>query len=320
MSRFFATSSLPALLAACDNPISNQIFVEDAEFLAALPNEERHTVRFVEDLEADDDAAKSLLPLPGQLEEPDLSLWGEELAVQANLALAELMLLTSYARDSEPSLREESVRSWGPTSLSTGTRALLLADVVRSGVGQYDWAFQLAENSAGPWESFFSGTHFAGATVAEGSGSFQADLSLLALHQERDGEGMVEAVYDDRDGALLDLALSGYRASLEDEPLDARLICARSSQGGGDFQYEASVELLAVGSERTLVRARWNANGEVRADALASGGELEEELGLSQCWDGAGSLVYQLDDQGLYQALGSEDDCAFRQASYADDL
>jgi hypothetical protein len=305
------TALAPLVLIACGEPISNAVFYEDAAFLAAIPSFENHGVAYPA-LPEDDTASL----------DTDLRQQSADVAGFVNASLGDLMALSDFLRVEEPSLREDDLRSWGPSSLGSGTRSLLLVDIIRSGEGQYDWAFMLSETSSGPWDDFFRGTHYAGATVAEGDGSFEADLGLLAAALDGEREGSLRMSYDHRDGTSLRLALDGYRALAKEPLLDARFGYDTYASGGADFQYSLESETLLEGPlrERAGVRSRWNAEGALRADSLLSGGELgDEEYSLSQCFDEAGVLVYQGDSHAVVEPIGAEWDCAWGRARYPDD-
>ena len=318
-SGWLLIAALP--LAGCDSPITNVVFLEDAEFLGALPGRDRHTVVFP-GLEEDDSAAVMALtaPLPDE-EAPDLLQQTTEIAAGLNTTLSDMMVLGDWVRSEEPSMREDDLRSWGPISLENGTRTLLLVDVIRSGLGQYDWAFQLSESSGGPWDAFYQGPHYAGATVSEGDGSFSADLGLLSEHLGEQRQGTVSVVYDHRDGTSLQVSIDGYRDLPTDPAIDSGYRYSLDPESRGDFQYGAADDLVAGEAlESVGVRARWKSAGDMRIDQRLQGGDMGGEVfTLSQCWDAGGVLVFQEDSAGLYEVLGDERDCPYGKPSYAED-
>lgn len=303
--------------AGCGNPISNALFIEDAEFLAAVPNFEDLRVEFPGEVEAH--AGAPAIPLPGHA--ADLRAQSAAVAANLELTLADLMTLGDFIRGDEPSTREDDLRSWGPASLENGSRALLLVDIVRSGVGQYDWGFMLGESSAGPWVPFYEGTHYSGATVAEGDGSLEADIGLLAGALDQQREGVVQVEYDLREGITIQLMLLDYRETAGEAPIDAFYRHETDGSGAADFQYGLEAELSeGEQRERVGVRTRWEADTAMRADSRMYGGDLGSEVfTMSQCWDEQGALVYQADSWGMVEPLGSESDCAFGKALHADD-
>ncbi len=312
---------LPALafLTACGNPLSNALFLEDAEFLAAIPSAENHSLIFPDSPDGDPASLLALLPLPGHA--ADLRAQSAGVAANLNASLTQLMVLGDYVRVDEPSVREDDLRSWGPSSLENGTRALLLVDIVRSGVGQYDWAFMASESSAGPWEPFYQGTHYSGATVAQGDGEFEADIGALAQALGEEREGWVSAQYDLREGTRLQLDLREFRESAEDQPLNAHYLYQETSTGGADFQYGIEADVSGEDlQERVAVRTRWKASTAMRADSRMFGGDMgSQELTISQCWDDQGALVFQEDSWGLLEPVGSESDCAYAKPLFAED-
>jgi hypothetical protein len=305
-----------ALLTGCGNPISNALFLEDAEFAAAVPSFEQLRIEFPVQ---DSGGTGWSIPLPGH--STDLRAQSAAVAEHLEQTVAELAVLGSFIRTDEPSLREEDLRSWGPASLENGSRALLLVDVIRSGLGQYDWAFMLGESSAGPWQPFFEGTHYSGATVAEGDGRLEADIGALAtaLGQEREGRVLLD--YDLRQGVLAQLDLRDYRESVAERAVDIRYRYEADGSGSGDFQYGLEAELIEGDElERVGVRTRWKASTAMRADSRMEGGDLRDEaFTISQCWDEAGALVFQVDSWDLLPPIGSESDCAYGKPLFAED-
>ncbi len=311
------SAPLLALLVGCGNPISNALFIEDAEFLAAIPSFDSHGVEFPW-VESEIVALDVPLPLPGHA--ADLRAQSAGVAANLEATLSDLMMLGDFIRSDEPAVREDDLRSWGPSSLENGTRSLLLVDIVRSGLGQYDWAFMVSESSAGPWDDFYRGTHYSGATVAEGDGSFEADIGELAAALGEEREGRVEVVYDLREGTSIELDIRDYSEAAEDAPLNAHYDYVASADGSADFQYGLEAELSEGDAmERVAVRTRWKANTAMRADSKMYDGDLQDEFTISQCWDASGELVYQEDSWELLEPIGSESDCAYGKALYAED-
>ncbi len=309
--RLRAPLALLLLLPACGNPWTNTLFYEDAEFLAALPSFDNHGVSFPEVQGLDG----------GEPDEEDLRTQSAAVADMVNATLADLMTLGDYVRSDEPSLREDDLRSWGPMSLENGSRSLLLVDIVRSGVGQYDWAFQLSESSGGPWEAFYQGTHYPGSTVADGDGRFEADIGLLASHLGEEREGVASCEYDLREGTYLGIDLRGYREHADEDALSAHYVYDEQTSGEADFQYGIEADLVEGGEpERVGVRTRWRASGDMRADSRMYGGEVgENEYTLSQCWDAEGALVYQADSWNLMDPVGASGDCSYEKPYWAED-
>lgn len=315
------SSILPvlALLTACGDPWSNALFIQDAEFLAAIPSAENLSVSFPDSAQADPVTTFALLPLPGHA--ADLRAQTAGVAANLNASLAELLALGDYVRSDEPSARDDDLRTWGPGSLENGTRSLLLVDVLRSGVGQYDWAFMVSESSAGPWDPFYQGTHYSGLSVARGDGSFEADIGSLAAALGEDRTGLVSASYDLREGTFLELELQDYRQAATDQPLNAHYLYEVAATGAADFQYGLEAELSGGEAlERVAVRTRWKPSTAMRADSRMYSGDLgNDELTISQCWDEMGELVYQQDSWDLLELIGNASDCAYGKPLWAED-
>lgn len=302
---------LPALLLpGCAGPITNELFHADAAFLAALPAAERHTVHW----EAETvEAVRSPAPLPGGA--PDLRADTEAMCTQLNAAVLGMLEFVDTVRAYAPTEREADLRRWGPWSLQEGRAPFLQVEIGRSGVSEYGWAFALSDLKSGPWTPFFTGTHFAGATVAGGDGWFTADAGILADALGEDRQGVVEVDYDNRDGSALVVSFQGWQEPGE-APWDATYLYTEIAAGDRDFQYDTAADLVTGEAlEAVAVRTRWTPEGAGRSDARVSGGDLGEVLTLSQCWDAGGTLTWQADSHGLFEDMGDVSTCAFAETA-----
>lgn len=145
MPRFCSHLSLLLALplSACGGPITNALFLEDAEFVAALPTEERTTVRF-EVVEVDLPAGPRP---PGAA--PDLLDFTRDVSEQVNGFVFQVLTWVDEVRAYPPTEREEDVRTWGPWPVGTMLDFELLVEILREGLGVYPWIFSLRQPGAG---------------------------------------------------------------------------------------------------------------------------------------------------------------------------
>lgn len=295
---------LPFLLLAACGDVSNSIFEEDADFLAALPSEERHTVTIDEETTAS--AKGTALGEPAELLSLSLST-----AVSANRAVYAVLGTVEDVRALPPSARTAEGRSWGPFDVQEGVEARV--EMTRSGTGVYAWAIDLRdadEEATVAW-----GTHYAGDTVADGDGAFTWDIGTHARLIGGASTGVLEVDYDNRDGVDLLLHLGGWSETGED-PIDQDY-GFRRADGQTDFQYRTDWDLPGDAADElstVQVRSRWADGQGGRSDAQLSGGSMGSTLWrLSQCWSPGGALTFQADTPTIeaWPLFGDEADCPF---------
>lgn len=282
------------LLGACGD-VSNALFEEDAEFLDALPSEERHTVAF--------DGAEATSRGLGDTAE--LYALSTDIARSANWPVLQVLVAVDYIRDLPPTSRTEDQRTWGPHPWQDDVE--IVARVTREGTGEFRW--ELGGIPGGGDEvTWVSGTHYAGDSVANGDGAFTWDLGAEAALLGDPSTGVLVVDYDNREGIDLLLDLSDYSDGTT-APVDADY-AFRKVEDVGDFQYRTWADLGGDSAlEELEVRSRWTEGDGGRSDAAAAFDRADWTA--SQCWTPAGALLYQVDDAGYWEALGEATDCAF---------
>jgi hypothetical protein len=335
----FLQSLLLGLLAGCAGPYSNALFAEDAEFLAALPAEDRNTVHFSPGsagFEARDPIAdRAPAPAPPGDGRPDLRDFTEQITTSVNGLVLDMLSMVDLVRSQAPTERADDIRTWGPWPIDTLGDRQLLVEIVRSGLVQYDWVFRLAMDASGPWTDIFAGTHFAGVSVVQGDGEFWWDLDALSEASGASTAGRMDVDYDNREGHTFWLDFHGVEFEATKTPWtatywysetpasidDANTAAGEPVAYDGDFEYLTTAD---VGSgpllETILARTRWTADGAGRSDATVSGGDLSEALTITQCWDSAGAVVYWVDSYGMFEVIGSVGACAYPDALYPEHL
>jgi len=307
--------SLGASLLGCGGDLSNQIFLEDSEFLAALPSREVFQVEYVEssttaEVEAEDDVLLLQTTL-GAINSAD-----DWLELTASI--------TDALRDLVPAVRESNYREWGPYDYEflDSPPIYLKVEVTRSLNGaSYTYNYRYSTSASGPWIRFFVGRHFIGETIEAGDGSMEWQLGAMG------GDGTVTVDYDLRDEMKLLVTLDDATFG-SDGPFRARWYFQRQPDGGGDLEYYAWTDFNpSEGTEQEelmAVRTRWLADGAGRADAMLTDGDLFEDYdaALVQCWSDTGALTAQLTDpENLVPTVGDpEIDCPFRDAAAVEHL
>jgi hypothetical protein len=298
---------IPLLLAlsACGN-VSNDPFDDDANFLAALPSAERQAVAL--DADVTDEAARGIGEL-AELLELSVSVGGA-----VNGFVAGVFEVLGDVRGLPPAERTDDGRRWGPADVGCDVTGSLL---MSRDVTVYAWSAVGHQAGDEPDATVLYGTHYAGVSVAEGDGRFVWDHSRWSSWCGRDEGGLVTVEYDSREGVDLLVSLDDFH--LEGEaPHAARYAYARTDELG-DFEYRTEQAFDVGDGEATFsvaVRTRWVPGIGGRSDAVITGEALEDrEWRWSQCWLGAGRLVYEVDNVGIVDEAGEVGECVFETAA-----
>lgn len=284
--------------------VTNGPFDDDANFLAALPDEARQTVGFGDD--TTDAAARGLG------DRADLVELSVVIAAQVNGFVLGTLGLVDRVRELPPTERGDNTRRWGPYEGDCGVSASLL---MSREFGVYQWSV-LGHPTEGDDGTVLYGTHFSGETVVGGDGSFVWDHGRWASWCGLDESGLVTVDYDNRDG--VDLLVLVEHLSLDGaEPTDWTYAYTRTDTLG-DFQYRTVSDLAEDGSDElatVTVRDRWIPGTGGRSDAQVTGGGFGDTLWQwSQCWGATGRLTFQTDSLALTETVGNEADCVFEAA------
>lgn len=306
---------LTAVAAGCHDPYSNQLFEDDALFIAAIPDEERVTARVPASADTrafasggDGDAVGQIALYP---------LWTWQTAAGTNEFIFALLYLVEAITDQPISEREDDLRLWGPYPTDSGHEVSF--EMVRDGV-RFDYAL-LWDTASASGLAPFTGSFVAGEIPREGIGEFMFDFELY--EQLEPGvmevtEGQLYVEHDNTGGqVLLDIEIVDAFGPALEEPVNSRNAFYLDPDGTGWFEFAGlyNVEGTDAAHEELFeVRTRWQADGAGRADARASGGDLEAlelEFRSSECWDSSFLRTYYGDSIEISADQGVEGDCVY---------
>lgn len=221
----------------------------------------------------------------------------------------------------EPTTLNGDQAVWGP---HTGPLSLntFKFTVTKKSDGSYDYALEGKRKTAADSEYsvLLDGNHAPGGKRHVGKGTFTVFWNAIrALDSLQNNTGSATFNYERNDHG--DVALSAN--FLESSGKAAVYEFSQVAGGDGSFEFATSVdwrELPANTSalERFSIKSRWTSDGPGRADLKASGGDLAQDVTLSECWNADFLRVYYADSLGFTQTEGSEAACAFAPASYTD--
>lgn len=301
----------PLLTLGCEDTLSADPFVSDADFLDALPRAEDQTMRVAETGES-----QRGLPPPPEVDEdwPDLLAMSSDVATELNDLTLSCLVLVDAVAESPPSYRSASRRSWGPLEVENDWT--LAVDVVRE-QGDYTWDFRAARFADGALPSLCGGTHEPGSgSLANGRGTF--DVWLDSWNDVNDTVGTFSTTYDLTDGQELRIDIQGFGTGggrVEDGSYYFRDRVNRS----GDFQYRTTF-LLDIGEEAILeVRTRWTSEGYGRSDARVLSDDLPRVYRYSECFE-RNRKVWRWTDWGDGFEQGAESLCAFESPAAVDEI
>ncbi len=315
------------LNAGCLGNITNEPFSEDALFLAALPSQEQHSISVADQQQAATDTGLAAedswgtdFPSgaePVSSDDLDLLAMTEDVSASINDAIFTMLGYVDLVRASPPTERGDDYRLWGPWSMSDGSGNYIKTRILRSGEGYYEWSFQIASTTGGPWTAFFTGAHLGGETVEQGVGEFLEDITAFALVESTSDRGTVDVQYDNRDGVQLAVQIEDLEVDDLSQVVSALYWYQQDQEGTGEFEFQTWADLDGAGlDENTEVKTRWSSDQAVRSDASLSAGDLgQTEILISQCWNQDHELVYQWDSAGILEFLGDEADCPYVEAS-----
>lgn len=296
------TLLLLTALPACGG-FSNALFEEDADFAAALPSADRHSISV--------DTAGGEEDRRVRCERVWMLCLTWDVRATYNAYLWTVLSMVDRVRELPPSDRGEDWRSWGPYEVARDK--YVTATIVRDG-GAFSWQFDGANGVDGEPAVLTWGDHFESRSVFHGVGTMVLDFDALASLGWDTLGGEARLAYDFRDGRQLGLVLDGITDSSDEsgEVIDAEAWYAVSG-GLGRFEYRAPLDVNDNGVDEDLsVVARWVRGGAGRADATVTGGDAEGwSWEVAQCWSRLGVLTYEADNLGFLPEVGGESQCPF---------
>ena len=283
-------------LGACEHPITNLPFYEDAAYVAALPSEERVGV-----------PSRVRLARVGTS-----TMLADAVAASAELQETVEVLLRSgeVLRSAEPDARTEVARSWEGVQAAGdlgGERLTwwVRGEVLRVSEGSdVTWTIELAADAAGPWEPVGEGRHD---PSGYGTATWDRGAARAAIAAELDTErGVVLAVDydDDTDG-------SGTRQVTIKHTHGPELVGQWTAVGSVSlawFGSNALTDPVLPGAFQVLTddNGGWGV-GELYVDSSS--------LDIISCWSPVGDTVFAAGsalEEGhgaTLSATGSEADC-----------
>ncbi len=296
------TQRLPILLllVGCGG-LTNAPFLEDEAFSAALPSANRARITIET---AGEDGRRARLD----------RLWMLELTLNVssvvNSYVQQVLSAVDVVRTRRPDGRGEDWRRWGPYPFRgdqevTGT-------MVRDGA-TYAWRFDVDPTAGGDGIRPVHGEHIAGDAARSGVGTMNLDLDAWAAAGFGTLTGTATVAYDLRDGRTMRITLESVPDGDGGGAGDAEIWFSLQQGQQGRFEYEAQDDINDNGIvEDLLVVTRWVPGGPGRADAEVSWGDAEGYAWrVTQCWSANAELVYEADNLGMLETVGSEADCVY---------
>ena len=223
-----------------------------------------------------------------------------------------------------PTLSDEeaSMAIWGPFTDPLNPAEWMLYVTYDGAADVYTWGVSgRASGTEDAWTPVVAGRVEAGATAEASRGSFAFDFDAAAeLDPTEVTAGLFWTEYDvGLDGVVATAAFDGFRDEGGDE-IDAAYHYEQVESGDGlmdlAFLHDLNPDSGTATDELHIVRSRWTAAGEGRADAYATEGDLGDQVVTAvECWDTAYQLVYYADSWGPSES-GDAAACAFDAPEY----
>jgi hypothetical protein len=290
------------LLLACAEPLSNDIFYEDAAFLEALPHSEDFDLRYPGEPEV---GLESALYFQVTLEALDgFRFW-----------MGLLGTATDTVRAVPPATRSEDFRIWGPGVWDSYPGNFLRLEMSRTSTHDlYVYGFQTSPSSDGTWTGFLDGSWSPLGESPRGRLDWSQDDLAEAIDVGGSGELSLEYDVDAEEGVIAVLHTRRLRLSATAEADTARHELSISPEGLGVYLLEVRMDVnageLAPVLDDVAIETTWNAEGYGRSAATVDGGDYPYPgIVLWQCWDPDGTLTWEADSQGLLPETGSEEAC-----------
>lgn len=223
-----------------------------------------------------------------------------------------------------PTSVEGDTYTWGPFGDALDPAEYKL-DVREAADGTYEWQLSGRSRTAADaeFEVVINGIADAGEAEDQGNGKFLIDFDagrrVNPIDADPDARGQVEVRYD---LAARHLDLDIISTDDNGEPVLATYEYNEGADRSGDMTFELDGE-LGGGAERehAVVRSRWLATGDGRADVALIGGDANNPGGVlaSECWDNFFKREFYAvlagDSSGAFGAAeGDEANCAFAEA------
>ncbi len=207
--------------------------------------------------------------------------------------------------------------TWGPWS-DTLDPAEYKLDVKDMGDGtyQYQLSGRNKTQAGSSFEVVIDGVADPRPGDLKGNGTFLIDFDAGKRVNPVDGDpnarGTVEVRYD---LAARHLDLSIMSTNDLGQPVQAEYAYNETEAGGGDMVFDITGDAGGTAAQENIVlRSRWQADGQGRADARLSGGDLATTAEASECWSDTFRRVYYTDNVNFAPTEGTASACAFATA------
>lgn len=214
---------------------------------------------------------------------------------------------------------------WGPYSDSGLDPVSTGLWVTRNDDESYTWAiFQVPNGGSVDTDAvtIVAGQVDAGSTREDATGQFVVDFTTAnTLDPAENLVGAFGVQYDyDADGVAAVASFDEY--GYENGQLyTAAYEYSEAYEGEGqmDFAWLADVNSSGV-DELVALRSRWMADGSGRGDAFVTGGDISIDAATANnCWGTSFTTTYWADNVGYRDPEGSEDQCVYASADYAEE-
>jgi hypothetical protein len=319
MKRLALILAAASLLAAC-GPNAD-------EFRAASPSRQGVDIKTPSNGQAltSSDVGISQQALLGQLAPWYVATLGATRAI--NGATAWVLGTCEQIVSFDPTTLTDNQAVWGPWTepLSPDTFKFT---VTKNADGTFDYALEGKPKTAADsaYVKIISGHHEPTAAKNIGKGTFTVDWdaahTLGGLHTD-----VGNAVFTYERNAHLDVTVGVAFHQVWDtdnlpQRIDAAYAFSQIAGGDGSFEFAKLSDWAGLPNsqpgnlERFSIKSRWTFSGAGRSDVKGSGGDLAQDVTLSECWGNSFLEVYYTDSLGFTQTAGQESDCAFSPASY----
>src|SRR5690606_12171163 len=190
--------------------------------------------------------------------------------------------------------------------------------------GTYDWTLdgQSKSNPAQGFLTVISGhavpDEQPGDHVHRGTGEFTIDFDAGELVNPVDNTpdtGNVLVTYDLAERVV---TMHAEGADALGNPGSWDYYYAENADRSGDVQFALDADIDESGSlrEQALIRSRWQADGQGRADAMVSGGDLGDlTVTATECWDAQFRRVFYGDSGEWLPTEGDAASCTYTEAA-----
>ncbi|MCB9679546.1 MAG: hypothetical protein H6737_30855 [Alphaproteobacteria bacterium] len=280
---------LALALLGCENPISNELFYADEEFLAVLPSQSRLGFSSL---------YANTAVQPG---DDPLLVAGFDAAAELDEALTIVTTVGDVLRSTPPLERSDTHRTWGERSIAAPDDVptdlwWIRATIVRAAPGaDFTWTIEGAPSADGPWEIVGSGRH-----DPDGIGTVHWDFAAMGAALGVEVAGELEADYDET-GADREVAFT------LPPPAGIGLPAQYHLAGRTVFGWTGELAL-------TTDAEAWPGAAQIFLDESHAGrghGIVQRpdgEVAFQTCWNAEGAQVFSLGDVD-FPAVGAPADC-----------